>query len=245
MHFIASPTDLLFWRLAPVIYEINKTEKAEFHFINGPNEAAAAPGMAEQYEGPYYRFLDSGAPQITDIQNTSEPFPGQDRSSEDFEQFSQKVGLQKWGLSRACDFVQDYVEQQDGVVFDGILGFSEGATIAANLILRQCRKKGSSLFDFAVFICCTVPPLWPDKEDNLLADKTAERIKLPTAHIVGFKDPGYYGGRALYNLCMEASASIFDHGGFHLIPWDLASTRGIAREIRLAANRSRSVSFAS
>ena len=147
------------------------------------------------------------------------------------------------GLSRACDFVQQYVEQHDGDPFDGVLGFSEGASIAASLILRQRREKGTSLFKFAIFICCTVPPLRSDRKEILLADETSERIDIPTAHIVGSKDPGYQGGRAVYNLCNQSSASIFDHGGSHTIPWDLASTRGIAKEIRAVTERSQSMSI--
>lgn len=243
-HYNTSTTDLLSYKIAPVKYELAKTVRAEFHFVNGPNEARAAIGIAEQFEGPYYRFFDSRAP-YPPTTGASESFIRQAKSPEDFGRGLREVGLEDVGLSRACDFVQHHVEQHDGNPFDGVLGFSEGASIAASLILRQCREKGTSLFKFAAFICCIVPPLRSDREDVLLADETAERIDIPTAHIVGSKDPGYQGGRALYNLCNQSSASIFDHGGPHTIPWDLASTRGIAKAIQSVGERSQSVSVAS
>ncbi|KAL9065345.1 MAG: hypothetical protein Q9161_008291 [Pseudevernia consocians] len=228
----------------PNSYELAKTVRVAFHFVNGPNDARAATGIAEQFEGPYYRFLDSSAPYISQTTGASESFLRQAKSPEDFGRGLREVGLEDAGLSRACDFLQQYVEQHDGDPFDGVLGFSEGASIAASLILRQCREKGTSLFKFAVFICCTVPPLRSDTGDILLADEAAERIDIPTAHIVGSKDPGYQGGKALYNLCNQSSASIFDHGGAHTIPWDLASTRGIAKAISSVGERSQSVSVA-
>lgn len=233
-----STTDLFVLKLAPVTYELAKTVRPEFHFVNGPNEARAAPGIAEHYEGPYYRFLDSGAPHITQRTGVSESSLRQARSPEDFGRGLREFGLMDVGLSRACDFLQQYVEEHDGNSFDGVLGFSEGATVAASLIIRQCRKKGTSPFKFAVFICCTVPPLRSDRVDIMLADETGERIDIPTAHILGSKDPGYQGGMALYNLCNQSSASVFDHGGPHTIPWDLASTQRIAENIRSVFERS-------
>ena len=201
-------------------------------------------GIAEQYEGPYYRYCDSEAPYTTQTPGASESFLRQARSPEDFARGLREVGLKDLGLSRACDFTQNYAEQHDGDPFDGVLGFSEGGTVAASLIFRQCRKKGTTPFKFAIFVCCTVPPLQPDSVDIMLADETAERIDIPTAHIVGSKDPGYQGGRALYNLCNQSSATIFDHGGAHTIPWDLVSTQRIAKEIRSVGERSQLVSTA-
>ena len=234
-----------FCEIAPVMYELAKTVKAKFQFVNGPNEAPPAPGIAEHYQGPYYGFLDSGAlptaPHITLTTGASIP---RDGSPEDFVRGLREIGLRDAGFSRACDFVQHYVEQDDGEPFDGILGFSEGASVAAGVILRQSEKKVASPFKFAIFMCCTVPPPRSDGVDIMLADETAERIDIPTTHIVGSRDPGCQGGRALYNLCDQSSASIFDHGGSHTIPWDLTSTRSIAKEILSVGERSQSISVA-
>ena len=220
------------------MYELAKTEKTEFYFVNGPVEAPAATGITEQYEGPYYRFFDKGAPHITQLTGKVESYLRQATSPEDCGRSLQEVGLKDVGCSRACDFLQHYVVQHKDAPFDGVLGFSEGGSVAASLILRQSRAKQAVSFKFAIFVC-SLPPFRSDRNDiMLLADEIDERVEIPTAHIVGSKDPIYLGSRALYNLCNENSASIFDHGGAHGIPWNLTSTQKIAEEIRSVGKRS-------
>ena len=227
---------------APVMYELAKTEKVGFYFVNGPIEAPAATGIADQYEGPYYRFFDSGAPHITQLTATVESFLRQAKSPEDCGRSLRALGLEDVGSARACDFLQDYVGQHKDGPFDGVLGFSEGGSIAASLIFRQSGAKQAVSFKFAIFIC-SLPPFRSDRNDIMLADEIDERVKIPTAHIVGSKDPIYLGSRALYNLCNRTSASIFDHGGAHAIPWNLASTQRIAEEIRSVGKRSQLMSI--
>ena len=149
------------------------------------------------------------------------------------------MGARGVGSSTACDFVQQYAEHHGGGPFDGILGFSEGALIAANLILRQSTEKSQCLFRFAIFVCA-VPTFRPD-EDLLLADETNERIQIPTAHIVGAKDLVQLASKTLYNLCHQPLASIFEQSGTHTIPWDPVSTQGTAKQIRSVVERSCSV----
>jgi Serine hydrolase (FSH1) len=44
------------------------------------------------------------------------------------------------------------------------------------------------------------------------------RIKIPTVHIYGFKDPRYTAGVQLAQLCDPAVRRCYDHGGGHDIP---------------------------
>ena len=233
--------DSLSCKQAPVTYELAKTEKVDFYFVNGPVQAPAATGIADQYEGPYYRFFDNGAPHITQLTATVESFLRQAESPEDCGRSLRELGLEDVGSTRACDFLQDYVVQHKDGPFDGVLGFSEGGSIAASLILRQSRAKQAVSFKFAIFIC-SLPPFRSDRNDIMLADEIDERVEIPTAHIVGSKDPIYLASRALYNLCDRTSASIFDHGGAHAIPWNLASTQRIAEEIQSVGKRSQLMS---
>ena len=223
---------------APVMYELAKTDKIHFHFVNGPVEAPGAIGVTQQYEGPYYRFFDNGAPHFNQMTGVTTSASGKPRSPEDCVRDFRKDGMTDVVSSRACDFVQQQMEQDNGYPFDGVLGFSEGASVAASLILRQSVEKNMSPFKFAIFICGMPAFRW-ECTGALLADETAERIHIPTAHIVGSQDPKYPGSMALYNLCHQPSASIFDHRGDHTIPWDLKSTQGIVKDIRLVIERSR------
>ena len=225
---------------APVIYELSNTEDVQFHFLNGPFAAPAAVGIAERYKGPYYRFLDNDAPHNNQALRRAQSSSWQATSPEDWVQNMREYGWTDIESSKACDFLQQYVEEHDEDPFDGILGFSEGASVAASLILRQFAEKRTSPFKFAIFICAVPPFRWHGK-GIISTDETTERINIPTAHIVGSKDPLGQGSRVVYNLCHQPFASIFDHHGGHTIPWNLVSTRGIAKEIRAAIQRFHSV----
>ena len=222
---------------APVTYELSKTENVQLHFLNGPFEAPAATGVSEQYGGPYYRFLDNDAAHNNQALRMAQSSSWQATPPEDWGRNMRKYGWNDIESSKSCAFLQQYIEQHDGGPFDGVLGFSEGASVAASLILRQFAEKRTSPFKFAIFICA-VPPFRWDCKGIMSADQITERIDIPTAHIVGSKDLLHQGNRILYNLCHQPSASIFDHHGGHTIPWDLKSTQGITKEIRAVIQRS-------
>lgn len=49
----------------------------------------------------------------------------------------------------------------------------------------------------------------------MLADESGEVIDIPTCHIVGCDDPYIDGAMALYSMCDQDSAELFDHGSGH------------------------------
>lgn len=50
-------------------------------------------------------------------------------------------------------------------------------------------------------------------------------IDIPTCHVVGCNDPYIDGAMALYAMCDEDTADLFDHGSGHFVPRD-AQTLG-------------------
>ena len=54
----------------------------------------------------------------------------------------------------------------------------------------------------------------------LLADECEDVIDVPSLHIVGCSDPYILGAMALFNMCDEDSAELFDHGKGHTVPRD-------------------------
>lgn len=54
-----------------------------------------------------------------------------------------------------------------------------------------------------------------------LADECEDDfIDVPTCHIIGCKDPYLDGAMALFSVCDEDSATLFEHGKGHTVPRD-------------------------
>jgi hypothetical protein len=73
-------------------------------------------------------------------------------------------------------------------------------------------------------------------EDQLRGEITSPyRIKVPTVHIYGSKDPRYAAGVHLSGICDPETRRSFDHGGGHEIPRTAAVSDQIAGLFRWAA----------
>ena len=103
----------------------------------------------------------------------------------------------------------------------GVIGYSEGARVAASLILEEQRRELAGHYTPRIK-CAFFMGGWqamdPDSANEVLADETDERIAIPTCHVVGSHDPFIDGSLALYNICDPDYADIFDHGGGHTLP---------------------------
>lgn len=159
----------------------------------------------------------------------------------------------------AIDYLVDIMEK-DGP-FDAIIGYSEGATIAATLLLheqRRLKKKGiKPMFRYALFFGGW-PPIDPETHWVVLSDETETMITIPTCHIsrfssesrffplsalwltglgwlsVGSLDPYLHGSMALYNVCDPDTAYLFDHAKGHTIPRDKDTVKELGDIIRTA-----------
>lgn len=84
----------------------------------------------------------------------------------------------------AMEYLYDIMEK-DGP-FDGIIGYSEGATVAATLILHEQRKFETMgippMFKCALFFAGW-PPMNPEFNSIVLADESELMINIPTCHI--------------------------------------------------------------
>lgn len=204
--------------------------------MTGPVEAPPAPGLAEQYEGPFYRFLDKDAPHINQFTGLSASLAEHFSSPEACGRALRETGMASVNSSTVCDFLEKHLGQHQEFLYDGVLGFSEGASVAAALMLRQNSQGKEWPFQFAIFICGMPPFRW-DANDVVLPNETTQRIHVPTAHILGAEDAGRQASRILYDLCEESSASLVYHKGGHTIPWDRTSTALIGETIRRVLDR--------
>ena len=119
--------------------------------------------------------------------------------------------------------------------FLGIIGYSEGACTAATLLIdiqRRCQATGSeNTLTHALFFSGW-PPLDPDGAELLLSDMVGQIIQCQTIHILGSTDPFIHGSLALYDMCIEDKALIFDHGKGHLVPREPKVLKELAAFVR-------------
>ena len=219
--------------VAPIRYEINQQSQSEveFHFLDGLVETMPAGDVAEQYEGPFLRYYKADAPHINQIGRTARGLSRKSSSPEDFSRSMRNKGLMDVCSFDACNHLEQFLARHPTGSFDGILGFSEGGSLAASHMLsRHIGESRVKSFKFAIFLCA-VPPFYRDCSGVILGDEDPQRIDLPTAHVLGSKDVARMGSLALYDLCNQGKAQIFEHSAGHTIPWEPTATSGMARAI--------------
>jgi pimeloyl-ACP methyl ester carboxylesterase len=132
----------------------------------------------------------------------------------------------------ALDDLESYIATEGP--FDGIMAFSQGAGLAASLMIRhnlhrrqyqqnQPKEQQPPPFKIAIFFFGGVPgdPLAIERGEICMCDyeNNREIIDVPTAHIWGRNDGEYPTfGPVLSWLCKGEVRSVFVHEGGHEIP---------------------------
>lgn len=193
---------------APLVNELRSDNAAELHFVHGPVEAYPPAGFEKFFgNGPYYRFIEpvksEGGGGGNDILDRIRDFPeGATAEDQMRELMYRGIGAvptpmpsstgydydsnykQDSSSQRAIDYLYKIMEE-DGP-FEGIIGYSEGATVASTLLLHEQRRyetKGiPPMFKCAMFFAGW-PPMNPDLDAIVLADESDLTINIPTTHI--------------------------------------------------------------
>lgn len=124
------------------------------------------------------------------------------------------------------DTLETYVTDEGP--FDGVMAFSEGAGLAAMLIIRRAQRQERvtaqqqprPLFRCAIFFAGAVPvdtaELERGKIQLLDHASDGELIAIPTAHVWGKNDKEYPTfGPVLSRMCKADLRSVFIHEGGH------------------------------
>ena len=128
-------------------------------------------------------------------------------------------------ILQAIDDLAAYVSAEGP--FDGVMGFSQGAALAAMLLARE---SAAEPFRFAIFLCAGLPFCEASLRQGVLrhldpkVDK--EVIQVPTAHIVGSKDDALQASLAMKDLCVAGGRGLFDHRAGHEVPVNPAGISG-------------------
>ena len=217
----------------PLIYELKKSQTVDFdfHFLNGLHEVPRFPGLENQFQGPFFQHYAQATADINNVILALQSLPDPSSSHEHFARQVRRLCPGDAEPEAATQHVMNFARNSALGPFNGLLGFSEGASVAANVLIEQERSSSFRPFKCAVLISGT-PPLRPDNGQLFLADETGEIINTPTAHVLGEKDPGRRGGLALFNLCTKGAASLYEHKQGHEIPKVPAVTKKMAELIR-------------
>ncbi|TVY56891.1 Esterase FUS5 [Lachnellula cervina] len=244
-------------QLAPLVNELSSDNTAELHFIHGPVQAFPPEGFEEYFgTAPYFRFIEGAKAEDgsddSDVLERIRNFP-EGGTAEDQMRELMYMGVSATPLPSAEDNNKpeassaqkaiDYLYRimKDEGPFEGIIGYSEGATMAATLLLHEQWRYQTmgipTMFKCALFFAGW-PPMNPDLDAIVLADESDLTITIPTCHVSEFKlardaifelcvltirlvgslDPYLAGSLALYNVCDMDTAYLFDHAKGHTLP---------------------------
>ncbi|KAK6837788.1 hypothetical protein RU639_001167 [Aspergillus parasiticus] len=140
---------------------------------------------------------------------------------------------------QAARDIEGYIKEEGP--FDGIIGFSLGATMALSWLVNWYQANGSDVapFKVAVFFSNARQPydhdaLAMDRIAYLNSTQIGKGIDIPTAHIWGSADPQAEEAQRAVNFCDSERRSIFVHGKGHEIPSSVEDTVSIAKVINRA-----------
>ncbi len=184
--------------LAPLVNELRSDDTAELHFIHGPVRAFPPHGFEEYFgQAPYFRFIEpyhgeDGENDVLDrIRNFPAGITAEDQMRELMKVNVGAVPVPSDGTWTATQSARDAIDYLYGIMerdgpFDGIIGYSEGATVAATLLLHEQRRFETqgipTMFKCALFFAGW-PPMNPDMDSIVLADESDLTITIPTCHI--------------------------------------------------------------
>ncbi|KAI5459310.1 serine hydrolase FSH [Mariannaea sp. PMI_226] len=224
-------------QLGPFIDKIEQNGSMKFKWINGGHSAIPPKGF-EHYFGhpPLYRHIDfEGISELDDMIDKIRDMPSGMTAEDTIRKLIGEAQMHEAGpVQTALDNLQQILE--DDPEIDGILGYSEGAMTAATLILEERRRWEEEgrprRIKYGIFFAGWPPvQLQNGRVKYLLADECDNVIDIPTCHIVGCNDPYIQGAMALFAMCEEDTATMFDHGKGHTVPRDPRTIKELATVI--------------
>jgi hypothetical protein len=220
---------------APFCKELASDKSTTFFFTQGENTCTPPTGFNEYFgPPPHYRFIEYDGIGQNDVLERVRDFP-EGENPEDV--LRELMPRGKEDINKSVNNALDklYRTMEEHGPFDGIAAYSEGTVVAGTLILDELRRfqeEGRERqIKFAVFFAGW-PPLKPKSSEILLADTCEEFIDIPTCHVVGADDPYLAGAMALFNICDQDSAILFDHGKGHTIPRDALTLKELGDVVR-------------
>lgn len=192
--------------------------------MSGRVSAPEPPGFEGYFgPGPHFRFLEDQGLALRAMTERIREFPDRATPEDTLRALMNSRGAAiQHNIDSVLKFLYQKMDEEGDV--EGIIGYSEGALVAATVLLedeRQAVEDGQPRRLKAGVFFAGWPPVDARTGDVLLADERDDlRIRVPTLHVIGSEDPYLAGSKALYNLCDEDTAVLFDHAKGHTLPQD-------------------------
>lgn len=237
--------------------QISEDLTFEFDFVDGPLPSAPAPDTPSFYEPPYYAFYEGNSitgireshQWLSDILDQRGPYDGVLTFSQGCALISSYMLYQQWYEPEEnapfkfalfiCGGVPITVLKDLGVPVSKEVENLDSATKLQLLEKTTCEvtKDRWQLTDYAN----VVRRAQFDSDDcfglNLNKIPPELKIRIPTVHVYGRKDPRLPASVQLAGLCDPYIRTIFDHGGGHEIPRSTDVSDEMAKLIVWAAQR--------
>lgn len=165
---------------------------------------------------------------------------------------SAEAAATELGKDICMAYIRNFIQEEGP--FHGVIGTSQGATVAAMVLLDDLDKSSrwrkdedndsisssSSMFECGVFFV-GFPPISLDKSGYVLSDESPPntKITIPTCHVVGEEDIWHFGALALINVCDPNSTTVVTHKKGHVVPHTVEAMVGVAKFIREISRRRR------
>lgn len=220
---------------APFCKELAQDGTIEFFFTQGQIECTPPAGFADYFgPKPHYRFIEYDGIEQNDVLERVRDFPeGQNPEEVLRELMPEGTDNIRSSVRKALDAIYKILEEHGP--FDGICAYSEGTVVGSTLVMDERRRFETEgrprMIKRAVFFAGW-PPLQLDGNSMLLADISEEVVDVPTLHCIGADDPYLHGAMALFNVCEQDEALLFDHGKGHTIPRDAQTLRELADAVK-------------
>ncbi|KAI0854079.1 serine hydrolase-domain-containing protein [Daldinia vernicosa] len=128
--------------------------------------------------------------------------------------------------------------QTDGP-YDGVIAFSQAASLVGTWMLRQVKKEKYNHpgFKCAIFLSAALLPYdFEQLEEGRLqlvtTAEVGEAISIPTAHVWGEEDRFSDAAKDFTNLCKSDVKSVFIHKGGHEVP-GASSKEAVSRAVNI------------
>ena len=215
--------------------QLSNDENITFYYAQGFLESRPPTWLEAAVDGPpYLKFYEWESDDLEEFGDhirslgppaeTPSPFP--------LAEFLKRPP-EPWSVGVTLDYLYNVIEDEGP--FDGVIGISEGASVAATLLIEDiqaCKaKQTQSRFRCGIFYI-GAPAWWADGSRAWLAEEHGQVIDLPTCHVMGMNDIFKEGAEALLKICNSDKALVIADPGGHRIPQDHETNKLMADWVR-------------